>query len=457
MGIRLDWEIEAEQGQIKSAGEDMVTVRRRRIARLRLFVLMLIIVLILGGVAAAITWRLQAVDEQIAQLLRNTVDAEMAALRIGDEGAFLAAQRSASEEWLQQQTQVFDDYQQMKLQSDVQLTGQILGMEINDNRARVEVQEIIEGVPYSRIWFYWRYDDGWRHVPPDYTFWGDVQTFEGQGVNVRYQTVDVLIGTAIGENIERWLQIGCEALTCDQPLEVSVDILPDDALQVSWSPNDPWSLQVPSPYVSQARSDMPFNLEMQFSVANLLAERLVALKSANMQPVYPADAYYLRQAMVSWLVGRFVQMDTNAFIIDSLAANYGSPAVGRLLTALGPSSDVSVLASVAGVASVEQANLDWRDFLTWRLMTEDELIRRREDANFLSLYDTRDENTRALASQRFTVVPGEIKRTVSSALLETGADGAPTLRSAVEVVENGTISQEVVLFRLVDGVWRRAN
>jgi hypothetical protein len=457
MGIRLDWEIEAEQGQIKSAGEDVVAVRRRRIARLRLLVLMLIIVLILGGIAAAITWRLQAVDEQIAQLLRNTMDAEMAALRIGDEGAFLAAQRSASEEWLQQQTQVFDDYQQMKLQQDVQLTGQILGMTISDNRARVEVQEIIEGVPYSRIWFYWRYDDGWRHVPPDYTFWGDVQTFEGQSVKVRYQTVDALLASSIGENIERWLQTGCEALTCDQPPEVSVDILPDDALQVSWSPNDPWALQVPSPYVRQARSDMPFNVEMQFSVANLLAERLVAVESANIQPVYPADVYYLRQAIVSWLVGRFVQMDTNAFVIDSLAANYGAPAVGRLLMALGPSSDVSVLAGAAGVASVEQANLDWRDFLTWRLMTEDELIRRRDDANFLSLYDTRDENTRALASQRCTIVPGEIKRTVSSALLEASADGLPTLRASVEVVQNGTIAQEEVLFRLVDGVWRRAN
>ena len=45
-----------------------------------------------------------------------------------------------------------------------------------------EVEEIIGGVPYGRVWFYWRYDDGWRHVPPDYTFWGDARTVEADGV-----------------------------------------------------------------------------------------------------------------------------------------------------------------------------------------------------------------------------------------------------------------------------------
>lgn len=457
MGIRLDWEIEAEQGQIKSAGEDVVTQRKRRVALLRFILLVGVVVGVLGGIAAVITWRLRAVDDQIAQLLRNTVDAEVAALRIGDQTAFLATQRSASDDWVQQQAQLFNSYQQLKLTQNIELTGQILDMNINDSRARVEVQEIDNGVPYTRVWFYWRYDDGWRHVPPDYTFWGDVTTFQGQGVNVRYQTVDAPVANAMGTAIQEWLQTACAALVCPHPPNVSVDILPDDALQVAWSANDPWTLQVPSPFMTRARSDIPFDTDMQFSLAGLLAERLVATASANMQPTYPADAYYLRQAVVSWLVGKFVHQDTNAFVIDSLAKNYGDAAVGKLLAAMQPGSDGSILAGAAGVGTLDQANLDWRDFLTWRLLTEDELIRRRDDANFLSLYDTRDENVRNLASGRYSVIPGDIKRTVLSAPLEIGADGLPTLRATVQVQDGANISQEEVLFRLVDGVWRRAN
>jgi hypothetical protein len=284
-----------------------------------------------------------------------------------------------------------------------------------------------------------------------------VQTYQGQGVSVRYQTVDTRLAAAMGAAVENWLAIGCAALTCGEQPDINIDVLPDDALQIGWSDSNPWQMQVPSPYTQRARSDMPFDVDLQFSVANLVAERLMAVSSPNVQPVYPADAYYLRQAIVSWLVGKFVQLDTNAFVIDSLAKNAGDAAVGRLLQAMQPNSDVSILAQIAGVSSLEQANLDWRDFLTWRLVTEDELIRRRDDANFLLLYDTRDENVRNLASQRFTVVPGDIQRTVLSAPLETGADGLPTLRATVQVQAGGSITQEEVLFRLVDNIWRRAN
>ena len=281
MGIRLDWEIEAEQARIQRAGEDPEIARRRRTARVRLLLFILIVVALLAGVAGVISWRLQEVDAQITQLLRNTVDAEVAALRIGDESAFLTTQRSASDEWTQEQTQVFEDYQQRKLTQNIQLTGLISDMTIDDMRARVNVQEIIDGVPYTRVWFYWRYDDGWRHVPPDYTFWGDVETYQGQGVNVRYQTVDEAVATEIGTRTEAWLQETCGAVSCEGLPEISVEVLPVDGLQVSWSANNPWLLQVPSPYMSRARSDMPFDVALQASVGNLLAERLVTATSTK--------------------------------------------------------------------------------------------------------------------------------------------------------------------------------
>lgn len=461
MSIRLDWEIEAEQAhQLQTAGEDPVTKRRRRMARLRFLGLVGLTLVILATIAALVVWRLKSVDEEVEQLLRDTVDAEVASLRIGDPNAFLFAQCSATDEWLLAQQEVFNDYQALKVEHDVQLTGRILGVTVDSSRARVQVEEIIDGTPYTRTWFYWRYNDdrcqGWRHVPPDYTFWGELRTYVGDGVSVRYQSVDNPMAASVGLRIEEWLRVGCGALTCSEGMpDVLVEIVPDDALQAGWSVNDPWLLQVPSPYVTRARSDMPFELGAQIEVGNLVAERLVTQASSNMQPSYPADVYYLRQAVISWLVGRFAQIDTNSFLMMSLAQNYGDESVGRLLQVMQPSSDVGVLNQVMGTSSLEQGNLDWRDFLTWRLVVEDELVARRDESNFLALYDTRDEAVRYTAYERFNAALTAERKVVVAVLLETGADGSPQLRTVVHVGES--LRQEEVLFRLVDGVWKRAN
>lgn len=456
MGIRLDWEIEAEQSRMQRAGEDPILARQRRLARLRFLLFLFVLVAIFGGVVAFVVWRLRAVDSQIEQALRNTVDAEVAALRIGDYNAFAVVQRSASDEWLHAQQALFNEYQDLKSRQAVQLTGQILDVNIDNTRARIEVQEIVDGVPYSRIWFYWRYEDGWHHVPPDYTFWGDLETDEAQHVSVRYQTVDTVFAQDVSTKLSGWLTLACAALNCTPP-ELGVEVVPDETLQPSWSPGGTWLLQIPSPYVHRARSDMPFDLNLQFAVASLLAERLVASSSNNLQPVYPADAYYLRQAVMSWLVGRFVQVDTNAFVINSLAANYGDAAVGRLLAALQPDSNVSILAQAAGAASLDQTNLDWRDFLTWRIVTEDDLIRRNDETNFTMLYDTRDENARNLAYQRFREGAPPLSKVVITATPEIGADGIPVIRAVVQVGEKESAILQEVLFRLADGVWKRLN
>jgi hypothetical protein len=455
MGIRLDWEIEAEQSHIRRAGEDPDTARRRRRARLRLLAFLLALVGIFAGVAGLIVWRLEAVEAEIERQLRNTVDAEIAALRLGDWQAFAVAQRSAAPDWLIIQEQAFNEYQRLKQENDVQLTGRILDAVIDRQRGRVAVEEIINAVSYTRVWFYWRYDDGWRHVPPDYTFWGEVERYDSAGVSLRYRSVDAPLAAQMGPMLAAWLKLGCGALVCGTLPPLNIEILPDEALQVSWSAADPWLLQVPSPYLKRARTDQPFDQALQFTTAGLLAERLVSAAAAT-QPVYPADAYYLRQAIISWLVGRFVEWNTNSFLVASLATNYGDSAVGRLLQIMQPDSDARLLAAVTGVG-FEAAALDWRDYLTWRLTVEADLIRRRDEVNFLALYDTRDMAVRDLASQRFAALPPDLSRTVISAPLEIGEDGIPLLRAVVQTGQGESAAWEDVLFRLSDGLWRRAS
>ncbi|MBZ0286777.1 MAG: hypothetical protein K8I30_04120, partial [Anaerolineae bacterium] len=167
MGIQLDWEIEAEQEQVRQAREDPLMRRQRWRARLRVLMIFLLVIALFAGGAAAIWLRLRAVDQEIENMLRTTVEAEVTALRIGDVNAFLSIQRSASSDWPMTQQAAFDAYQALKLERDVQLTGRVISANVDHLRGRVAVEEIIDGVPYTRIWFYWRYDDGWRHVPPD--------------------------------------------------------------------------------------------------------------------------------------------------------------------------------------------------------------------------------------------------------------------------------------------------
>ncbi len=455
--VRLDWEIESEQQVVRqTGGEDPESRRRRRRRQLILLMLPLVLVGLVALVVGVVIFRLRQVEAETVQVLRDTVDAEVATLRIGDEQAFLGFQRSANDTWLSAQQEAFNRYQDLKLNDQIQLTGQILDAAVDGHRARVQVQEILDGAPYVQTWFYWRYDDGWRHVPPDYTFWGDAATLETDRLTIRYQRVDEALAHTMRDALAGWLQTACASLGCADLPMVTVEIVPDPGLASGWSAEDAWLLRVRSPYTQAARQDMPFDFALQFELANLLAERLVGVTAGGMQPVYPADAFYLLSSVDSWLVGRFVSINTNSFLVDSVARNYGEEAVGGLLRAMQPDSSAAVLNSILGTQSLAQANLDWRDFLTWRLTLEDELIQRGDENNFLALYDTRDESIRNQAYQRYNAGPAGENRVVVSVTPETTPEGIYQLRALVEVGDPAT-RQEEVLFRLVDERWLRAN
>ncbi len=456
MGIRLDWEIEAEQDhRQQSAGEDPDARRKRRRGRLRFFLVLFVLLALVGAAVGAVVLRLRQVDWEAEQLMRDSVTAEITTLRLGDYNAFLSMQRSATDDWEQQQEATFARYQTLKQAQRINLTGQILDATVDGSRGRVKIEEIVDGIPYGRIWFYWRYDDGWHHVPPDYTFWGAAETLKTDHVTVYYHDVDADVAHEIALNLAQWLQTGCAALTCGVSPSLVVDIVPDPMMQIGWSPvNSPadvWTLQLPSPYVSGARLDQVFDTGMQVAAATQIADRLVG----GVSPLYPADASFLQEAMSRWLVKRFAQVETNSYLISSLAQNYGDAAVGQLLQALQPASDISVISGVTGT-SLDVANLDWRDFSTWRLTLESQLSAERDETNFLALYDQNDEAVRNQAYARYNAGEGSDPRSVVSAVNERDANGVPQLRAVVQV-GNPPSGEEEVIFRLVDGVWKRAS
>lgn len=469
MGIRFDWEIEAEQNTF-AAGEDPAAAKRRRGLRLRLLLMVTLVLVIIGALVLLVANRADQIQQGEENTLRATIDAEVAALRIGNRSEYLSIQRSATDAWLQAQNRTFDSYQQLKLDSDISLSGQIRDVEINDRRARVKVEEIIDGVPYQRMWFYWRYDPvlnergeeiepgGWFHVPPDYTFWGSSELYESDYVRISYRDVDASLAQSMGAQMNSWMTTACSALDCTSVPALAVSIEVDDALTLRWAEENPWQLRLPSPYITRARSDMPFSPELQIEIAALLAERLVNTATNNLQVQFASDADFLRQTAVSWLVGQFVQVNPETYMLSSLVSTYGSSVVGQILTALAPDSSIAVLSPATGVASLDQLGADWRDFFTWRLSLEAQLIRGGDINSLLRLYDVREEAINTLVYDRYNqniLLDNPVVLLVQA----TGAspEGLPQLLATVQTGSEGATTQQEIIFRLVENVWKRIN
>lgn len=453
--IRLEWDIESRQIE-KSDSEDPKTKWARRRSLLRLF---LLIGIMLGLVVAGILFvenRLLEAEHQLDKLLRDTVNVEVAALRIGDFDTFMNLQRSATDEWLNTQQGAFQNYESLKATAEVTLTGNVLDTEIEDQRGRAIVEEIIDGVPYAKVWFYWRYSDGWRHVPPDYTFWGENLSIESDPMLIRYRAVDDTFAQSLNDKVTQWINRGCEILQCAEIPQLTIDILTDSPESVMWMNEASWQLLIKSPYVNGARADLPFDVPLQIQVATLLAERLVTVKTNSMVMVYPHDVYQLRQSVISYLVEQFVQIETNSFLMESIANQYGVDKIGQFVSLFTPTSDMTIIQQVIP-APIGQANLDWRDFITWRLVTEDDLITRRSEGEWLNLYDTTDESVRVVAYNRFNGnVLGEQQVAIEQQI-QTAVNGQPQLRMVVRVGTGNTFRDEIVLFNLVNNIWKRAS
>jgi len=467
MGIQLEWDIESEKSKLKNHREDPAVQRARRRALVRL--VMLIVFLAALGLAAywLINKRLEQIDALVEHQLRNTIEAEIAALRIGDLNAYLGFQRSATQDWFLQQEQQFDQLQALKIASDLQLTGSVSDIAIDGQRARAQVGLVVDGVPYVWTWFYWLYDDeqreereipgGWYHVPPDFTFWGEEQQRSGSQYTLRYRGVDAPVAQAMSIQLDAWFAMGCEIVTCETLPPVTVDIVANGLPESLWAEtgSDGWQMIVPSPYVRQARQDRPFSPQMQAQVAQLLASRLVDAALPALPQSQLSDAAYVRSAVTSWLVGRFLQLDTGAHLVRSLVGAYGSTAVADLLNWMQPYSDIAELAVVTGVADLSQAPLDWRDYLRHRLNQENLLIQQGEQDKWLQMIDTRLPDVRDAAYARYNN-PVDLRYEVLSVEQAQAADGTPQLRALVQIAEGDSLRQDYVTFTLVNNRWLRA-
>jgi len=457
MGIRLDWEVDSGPGSRSVGTEDPDRQRQHRVMRLRVLAIIVGIIFGLSVAVAVVVWRLNEANAYIESLLRDTVEAEFAALRLSDKTAFIGIQRSATDDWQTYQSQIFDAFQNGKLAGSITLTGTVRGVEIDGTRGRAIVEWIEGGIPYSQAWFYWRYEDGWRHVPPDTTFWGKSEALRGQNVTVLYQEVDAALAEVMGLRVEGWIASVCgPILQCGDLPHISLTITPDIYTEKGWGrATQAWTLTLDSPYITGARSDQPFSGATLETVANAVAERLVGAGLGSSDPFdRTTDAGYLIQATQTWLTGQFVGLDTGSTLIQSLADNAGRATLGTLLKALRPTSTLDVILVVLGQNDVRAVNLNWSDFFAKRIRLESDYASADNLPGMIALYAD-ESRQNALDRLAIKAIPSAV--TFSITQTSNAPDGAATISGTARSTYGATVQEQPVQFVWRNGTWLRSN
>jgi hypothetical protein len=468
MGIKLDWQVESEQTEVRAI-DDPEARRIRREARRRLLLIILGIVVVLGGLGAYLIWRVQRADNRLRQDLIDTALIEITALRIGDLSAYMEVQRSASDAFIFDQNAAFEQYQQLKQARRIEFTDEIVSAAINGKTGRVVAREIIDGVPYNVVRYYWHYEDsgganrtGWRRVPDDYTFWGRERAIDADHTRIEYFELDAPLARALAAKIEDWWTRGCALIACPAALPaLTVEIVPQPpANAVEWS--DGWTLRIHSPLVDRARADIPLTPALEQVIAQRLGQRLIA--TATTPPLPFTDAIWLRDDLARWLGEALLYGDAApGGFTESLIALYGANTAPNLLAALNNATMLDgFVFAVTGfqlpLLPVDQLNaIRWESFFQWRLELETQLLTQPDGSGaFRDLYDLENVNAANNAAIRLespqyaalgtpvvtgvTIQRDELSQTFAWAQV-TRADG----------------SADTIVWRAAGNTWKRVN
>jgi hypothetical protein len=367
-----------------------------------------VVCVVVGG----ILYRLRTVTDREEDDLLAAVNAEFAAIRIGNQDAFMRMQRIdeslENDPWREGQRGTFLEYQSLKENERFSPDTQVVDFDIDETRARVIVQEQIDGMPYQQVWFYWHYQAieldedqaGWRRVPPDITFWGDQHSIDNDHSSVTYYDLDEDIASALAERVEQWWSTGCDLLRCDAPpAHLNLVIDPASGVRLGWDETDSQRLSMISPRLNaRVPVDGPLPPALEGEVAAVLAERLLEHASgvdygAENFLALNFDTDWLRAQMRDWLIAEFRGQPSP--FLQSAVTVFGDGVPGNLLRTLNGPGQINVLAAIfdpnvatlANVDALRLGQVDWRDFFTWRLELERRRLNENDYANFYTLYE----------------------------------------------------------------------
>jgi hypothetical protein len=471
MGIKLDWHVESEQTQAR-ATDDPDARRHRRDARRRLLLIIAGLVGALALLGAIVLWRLRHVDNLLRQDLIDTAQIEITALRLGDFANYMALRRSASDAFMLEQSREFENYQRLKEARRLDLTGQIVSVEIDQQRGRVVVQEKIDGVPYNVAWFYWHYEDdgdqnGWRRVPADLTFWGEPREIITGVARISYFALDEPLAQALAARVDEWWTRGCAILICPAaPPTLEVEIVAEHpANAVEWTGD--WTLRVHSPLVDRARADAPLAPDLEREIARQIGVRLVGYVSGGVSPLPASDAAWLRDELARWLGDALIYGGAATPGFTATLAKHWPDAPRALLNMLGSAATlddfmIAVTGAPMSLVPIEQLSaLNWQSFFQWRLDLEARLLAQPDASGaFLALYDQTSVDAASsaairLESPQYAALPVPQVTTVT-----VGRDANSQTLAWVQATRPDTgagVEDTTIIWRVVGGTWKRTN
>lgn len=370
MGIKLDWEVEADGGW-DEIGEDpaAIAARKRRLKIFRNIALALLVIAL--AVGAAIFYRLRQTARQREDDLRAVIAAETLALRIGDRTAYLSLQADVGE-WVRIQDSSFAQYQAFGGRIDT--PGEIAEMDINADKARVVLLERLDEQDFHVVWFYQYQNGAWQHIPPSVEFWGEQIHEESAHIELTYYERDADLAGLLKVRLNGWWETACRMTDCnEQPPRIHVRIEPDPLTGLGWAAYSSTTLIVPSPQSGRMPVDSQFDPAVLDQLAGLLAGHWAAHEFEG-EPEPYSEAAWLEAELAAWLETIFTGAESGVNFFDPLLQIYGPQMVRGLLNRVDNGEEVRPVITDLTGEPVTSLDLPWASYLTYRLRAESILI-----------------------------------------------------------------------------------
>lgn len=342
MGIHLDWKVEDDTDQeIITEDPESIAARQRRLRLLRNIFIAL--VLIVGAATALAVNRLRKVEERLEANLRDTVAAEVLALRIGDGQVFLQAQASI-EGWRAIQQGTFAEYQ--ALGTRLVANGEIVDLEIEADQARVVIREYLDGEPYLVTWFYHHDDTGWYHIPSRPEFWGKEELRRSNTINLIHNEVDRKLAIALTHQTTAWLSGLCDLEICAEPLRrFTVIIETDQMAESGWAQDGSLTLVIRSPHLGRIPEGRGPESMIYADLHALMIDNWFEIARGGSPPGEP----WLEAELDDWVAHQFDNTRPPSHFFSTLEVIYGPDLVPDFLDRYDSSSSESLRSILRGM------------------------------------------------------------------------------------------------------------
>ena len=365
--VKFDWEVESKYPS-HNVGFDETPSSNGEASDASSFPFtLMLILLMLSGVVGFAMYRLEQVHQTIENRLHETVKAEVSFLRLGDRTQFLAVQRSASPSWVEAQTIRYEDYQYLKTQHLLNLNTEIISSTIDGSRARIQLTEQIDGQTYLQTWFYWNYQDGWRHVPIDYTFWGEPQTQTGEYITLLYSKLDHEVATQLYRELEQGLARVCIWIACE-PFVLRV--VSREGIYVNWSEAIPNQLEVSSPYIERVDLQQPIPETLMNDITIQIAKRLAQANGAMLEVDALTDRAFIENQLIDYIQSHLFNRDSSGNLFADLNIVFENPRIQEVLVASSQSHLIPLLHELLTQPSPSDMPITWESYANWLLNVE---------------------------------------------------------------------------------------